>query len=184
LFIESEKSTTSDEERDEKREKNKKYLYWYENEDYCKRKNVQSFNIVNAFAIWTCTNKDDYEEWNHWFKNNVRCSSNRFCLKQKTKTKAKAKTITKSKTTKSKMRTNDNVEKNLINTLKQIMLKTKMFSNVFISWNWKLKNISFEKNFFFFFRNANLINDVVCSNQSKKKDKRELFIWFDYRMSI
>jgi hypothetical protein len=54
-----------------------------------------------------------------------------------------------------------------------MMLKTKMLSIVFVSSSWKVeKKISFEKRSFF--RDANSINRIVCSNRDKWKNKRDV----------
>jgi hypothetical protein len=55
-----------------------------------------------------------------------------------------------------------------------MMLKAKMLLIDFISWNWKVekKNFSFEKKSFF--RDANSINSVACSDRNKWENKRDV----------
>jgi hypothetical protein len=170
-----EKQTTNDEEREES-------SYWYENEKnyrHRERTNVQQFNIATILAIWTRADEDDYVKWNCEFEDSACCSSSWFSLEQKTRQKTrqkarqKMKAIIISKTTRSRTKTSS-VERDLIDTLKQMMLNAKMLSIVFVSSSWKSWKSWKKKLFFreekFFFRNANSISTIACSN----RDKREL----------
>ncbi len=56
-----------------------------------------------------------------------------------------------------------------------MMLKAKMFSIDFVSWDWKVeKKLFFSKEKIFFFRDANSTRRIACSNRSKRRSKRDV----------